>query len=116
MIAAHGSIQDAVQAMKLGAVDCLEKPFSTETLTKVVCETLKGHKDTVLMVRRRLATLRPRERELLDAIVLGRTTRMVADRLGISPRTADKHRLTLMKKMRATNVADLVRMVIQAGF
>ena len=115
MITAHGSIQNAVQAMKLGAVDFLAKPFSTEALKEMVLETLKGHKDTGLMVRRRIAMLTSRQRELLDAIVRGDSNKVVADRLGISLRTVDKHRAHLMNRMRAINVADLVRMVIQVG-
>jgi FixJ family two-component response regulator len=115
IITSHGSIQDAVKAMKLGAVDFLEKPFSTEALKEMVFETLKCHRDTGLMVRRRLATLTSRERETLDAIVQGESNKVVADRLGISFRTVDKHRAHLMNRMRAINVADLVRMVIQAG-
>jgi len=122
MITARGSIQDAVKSMKLGAVDFLEKPFSTEDLTKLVLETLKSRQCAALVgqereeVRGRIATLSPRERELLDAIVLGSSTKMVADRLGISPRTVDHHRANLMEKMRAINVADLVRMAMQADY
>ena len=122
MITARGSIQDAVKSMKFGAVDLLEKPFSTEALTKVVLETLKNRKNTAALeleradIRGRIASLSPRERELLDAIVLGSSTKMIADRLGISPRTVDHHRANLMEKMRAANVADLVRMAMNADY
>ena len=122
MITARGSIQDAVKSMKLGAVDFLEKPFSTETLTNVVLETLKNNRNAAAMeqeraeVRTRIASLSPRERELLDAIVLGSSTKMIADRLEISPRTVDHHRANLMEKMRAANVADLVRMAMHADY
>jgi two-component system response regulator FixJ len=122
IITARGSVQDAVKSMKLGAVDFLEKPFATEALTKLVLETLKNCERKVLLgqereeVRGRIAILSPRERELLDAIVLGSSTKMVADRLGISPRTVDHHRANLMEKMRAINVADLVRMAVQADY
>jgi two-component system response regulator FixJ len=122
MITARGSIQDAVRSMKLGAVDFLEKPFATETLTSVVLETLKNCRNAAAMeaeradVRTRITSLSPRERELLDAIVLGSSTKMIADRLGISPRTVDHHRANLMEKMRAANVADLVRMAMHADY
>jgi two-component system, LuxR family, response regulator FixJ len=122
MITARGSIQDAVKSMKLGAVDFLEKPFSAEALTRVVLETLKNRRDAAAMVveradvRTRIASLSPRERELLDAIVMGSSTKMIADRLGISPRTVDHHRANLMEKMRAANVADLVRMAMHADY
>jgi two-component system, LuxR family, response regulator FixJ len=122
MITARPSIQDTVKSMKLGAVDVIEKPFATETLTAAVLETLRTHKCSSAArlereaVRVRIATLSPRERELLDAIVLGSSTKMIADRLGISARTVDHHRANLMEKMRAANVADLVRMAMQADY
>jgi len=122
IITARGSVQDAVKSMKLGAVDFLEKPFSTEDLTKLVLDTLQSRQCAVLVgqereeVRGRIAILSPRERELLDAIVQGNSTKIVADRLGISPRTVDHHRANLMEKMRAINVADLVRMAVQADY
>ena len=122
MITARGSIEYAVKAMKLGAVDFLEKPFSTETLTKRVLEMLKHHQDTTAReherekVRGRIATLTPRERELLDAIVRGSSNKIVAGRLGIAVRTAENHRTNLMKKMHAANVANLVRIAMQADY
>jgi len=122
IITARGSIQDAVTVMKLGAVDVLEKPFSPEVLTQVVLDTLKCHKYTDLLgpeheeVRGRITSLSPRERELLDAIVGGSSTKMVAQRWDISSRTVDHHRANLMNKMQAANVADLVRMAMQAGY
>jgi two-component system, LuxR family, response regulator FixJ len=122
MITSRPSIQDTVKSMKLGAVDVIEKPFAPETLTAAVLETIRNHKCTSLArlereeVRTRIATLSPRERELLDAIVLGSSTKMIADRLGISARTVDHHRANLMEKMRAANVADLVRMAMQADY
>ena len=114
MISAHGSVQDAVKAMKLGAVGFLEKPFSTEALKRVVFETLKNPEEAVFTVRRRIATLTPRERELLDAIVQGSPNKKTAQRLGLSRRTVDHHRENLMKKMCVANAADLVRTAIQA--
>jgi two-component system response regulator FixJ len=122
MITGRGSVRTAVQSMKLGAVDFLEKPFATETLTALVLDTLQKHKSSQSLreqreeVRSRVSILSPRERELLHAIVLGRSTKMIADGLGISSRTVDHHRANLMEKMKAANVADLVRMAVQADY
>lgn len=122
IISAKGSIRAAVKSMQLGAVDYLEKPFSSEALTELVLNTLKKHpfdsqtarerKD----IKARLTRLSPRERELLDCIVRGHSTKMIADSLGISARTIDHHRANMMEKMRAGNVADLVRMAMQADY
>jgi two-component system, LuxR family, response regulator FixJ len=122
IITARGSVRDAVKSMKLGAIDFLEKPFATEALTALVLETLKHSQSQGLdaqarqLVRGRIASLSPRERELLGAIVQGNSTKMIANRLEISARTVDHHRANLMEKMQATNVADLVRMAMQADY
>jgi two-component system, LuxR family, response regulator FixJ len=122
IISARGSIRTAVKSMQLGAVDFLEKPFSTEALVELVLRTLQKHpadcqaaRDRVA-IRARIARLSPRERELLDGIVRGNSTKVIADRLQISARTIDHHRANMMEKMRAGNVADLVRMAMQADY
>jgi two-component system, LuxR family, response regulator FixJ len=122
MFASRPTVQDVVKAMKLGAVDFLEKPLAPEALTIAVLDALKhrkcpdalDHERQILL--HRIARLSPRERELLEAIVAGNSTKMIAMRLGISARTVDHHRANLMDKMRATNVADLVRMAVQADY
>ncbi len=122
VMTARASVESAVKSMKLGAVDFIEKPFSPEALTALVLATLKKHEGSKALchdheaVRRRLAILSPREAELLEAIVLGRSTKMIADTLGISARTVDHHRANLMDKMQANNVADLVRMAVEADY
>jgi FixJ family two-component response regulator len=122
IVTAHGSVPAAVKSFKLGAVDFLEKPFERPVLVKAVNTALasdrtrreaKGASDEV---RKRLGTLSPREAELLAAVIEGKSTKMIADELGISARTVDHHRANLMAKMRAANVADLVRMSVEAGF
>ena len=122
IVTGKGSVQKAVTSMKLGAVDFLEKPFDRETLVKVVLAAVAterrrrdgeaAHQET----QQRLGTLSPRERELLGAVMAGKSTKMIADELGISARTVDHHRANLMLKMGASNVADLVRRAVAAGF
>jgi two-component system response regulator FixJ len=122
VMTARGTVGTAVKSMKLGAVDFLEKPFTPEALKTAVREALSKDASTreqvseAESIRARLANLSPRERELLDAIVQGNSTKMIADALGISARTVDHHRANLMAKMHATNVADLVRMAVRADY
>jgi two-component system response regulator FixJ len=121
VVTAHASVQIAVRSLKMGAVDFLEKPFERQVLMQAVEQALAKDRARRLEVnaknevRRRLLTLSPRETELLHAVVEGKSTKMIADELGISPRTVDHHRANLMEKMRAANVADLVRMAVEAG-
>lgn len=122
IVTAHGSVPAAVKSLKLGAVDFLEKPFERPVLVKAVTTALAADKvrreakGASEEVRKRLGTLSPRESELLAAVIEGKSTKMIADELGISARTVDHHRANLMAKMRAANVADLVRMAVEAGF
>ncbi len=122
LMASKGTVRMAVTALKLGALDLLEKPVSSEQLREVVDEALKrsaaliSSRQHQSAVRQRLSVLSPREREMLDAIVQGKSTKMVADLLQISARTVDHHRANLMDKMGAKNVADLVRMAVEADY
>jgi two-component system response regulator FixJ len=122
VVTGRGSVKTAVQSMKLGAIDFLEKPFAVDVLVTLVQEAISRHAQEIALaaenasVRERIAKLSPRERELLDAIVQGRSTKMIADSLGISARTVDHHRANLMQKMSADNVADLVRMSVKADY
>lgn len=121
-ITGHASVPAAVKSMKLGAVDFLEKPFERETLIKLVqaaIEKDRGSRSATAAtqdIRTKLLTLSPREKELLAAVIEGKSTKMIADELGISARTVDHHRANLMEKMGAANVADLVRMSLAGGF
>jgi FixJ family two-component response regulator len=122
VITGRASVKEAVKSMKLGAVDLFEKPFKTEDLVALVRETLDKHRQALRVAREREAArervskLSPRERELLDAIVQGQSTKMIAVSLGISARTVDHHRANLMQKMKADNVADLVRIAMEADY
>jgi RNA polymerase sigma factor (sigma-70 family) len=122
VLTGHGSVRTAVKSLQLGAVDFLEKPFEKEVLLERVQAAIATDRDrrraneSKQDVSKRLASLSPRERELLAAVIEGKSTKMIADGLGISARTVDHHRANLMEKMHAANVADLVRMALEAGF
>jgi two-component system, LuxR family, response regulator FixJ len=118
VITGHGEVPMAVKAMKLGARDFLEKPFNTAELTTSIRNCLSapvpaGADDGV--VNQRLETLTPREREVLEQLVIGRSNKAIARKLGISPRTVEIHRARVMEKMRADNLSRLVRMAFAAG-
>jgi two-component system response regulator FixJ len=114
----HGDIPIAVQAMKAGAVDFLEKPFDEAVLLDGVrraLERVSSAQDQALAnkeTRRRLELLTDRERQVLDLIVAGKANKVVAYDLSISPRTVEIHRSRVMEKMAAANLADLVRKVL----
>ncbi len=116
----HGDVPLAVQAMKAGAVDFIEKPFSDETLLTAVREALARHAQDFAQqnssneVQARLQRLTPREREVLDGLISGLPNKTIAYDLNISARTVEIHRANLMAKMEASNLPELVRMVLLA--
>lgn len=111
----HGDIPIAVDAMKAGAVDFLEKPFDEPVLLDSVRRALDragvvgDQAKEVRNVAARLALLTERERQVLDLIVAGKANKVIAHALSISPRTVEIHRARVMEKMGAGNLADLVR-------
>ncbi len=115
-VTAYGDISTAVRAMKGGAFDFLEKPVSDEMLISRITAAVDRHRRVRESVERRrsvkgrLATLSPREREVMDMVVDGRATRGIADALGLSAKTVEAHRSHLMHKMKAASIAELVRM------
>ncbi|HXW42432.1 MAG TPA: response regulator FixJ [Xanthobacteraceae bacterium] len=121
VITGHGDVSLAVEAMKIGAIDFLEKPFDDEVLLASVAAALRQHGgDTRRQVEqaeieKRLATLSPRERDVLGGLVAGRANKQIAFDLGISPRTVEIYRANLMNKMQAGSLSDLVRMALVAG-
>jgi RNA polymerase sigma factor (sigma-70 family) len=120
-ITAHGEVSAAVRAMKLGARDFLEKPFGHQDLLERVQEALES--DEALRaaradrdeIRSRLDTLTRRERDVLDLIVRGLSSKMIAAELGISMKTVEAHRTSTMQKMQARNAAELVRLTLTAA-
>lgn len=114
----HGDVPIAVEALKAGATDFLEKPFDDEQLLTAVTSALaadqraRDEANAVADVAARLATLTPREREVLDRLVAGLPNKTIAYDLGSSPRTVEVHRARVMEKMGARSLPELVRMTI----
>jgi FixJ family two-component response regulator len=119
-ITAHGEVSAAVRAMKLGARDFLEKPFSHQVLLERVQDALESDEARRAEladreeIRRRVETLTRRERDVLDLIVSGLSSKMIAAELGISMKTVEAHRTSTMQKMQARNAAELVRLALTA--
>ncbi len=117
----HGDIPTSVRAMKAGAVDFLAKPVDDKTLLKAVDEALSkfrqeyAERKEVAEAKRLLATLTPREAEVLSQIVDGRLNRQIGAELGISEKTVKVHRGRVMEKLGVWSVADLVRLAEKAG-
>ena len=118
VVTGHGDVQMAVEAMKSGAMDFIEKPFSDEMLIDSIRRAVD--KATSLVdaeamqekMRERLASLSEREAQVLKGVVNGRPNKTIAFELSISPRTVEVYRAGLMAKMGARNLAELVRMVM----
>ncbi len=120
VITGHGDVPLAVEAMKAGAFDFLEKPFDDERLLALVGRALERSPDQPMSeeqvaVRARLARLSQRERQVLKGLVEGQLNKTIAWELGISARTVEVYRAKLMAKMEATAFAELVRMALIAG-
>ncbi|HET6607168.1 MAG TPA: response regulator FixJ [Rhodopila sp.] len=120
VITGHADVPLAVEAMKTGAVDLIEKPFSDDTLLTSIRVAIDRHavnaeRDGDLSaIRDRIATLSPREREVLDGLLAGLPNKTIAYNLKISARTVEVHRANLMTRMGAQSLAELVRMAYLA--
>jgi two-component system response regulator FixJ len=121
VITGHGDVPLAVEAMRCGAVDFLEKPFDDEVLLQSVRAALRQQAGAAKRqseragIENRLAALSPRERDVLGGLVAGRANKQIAFELGISPRTVEIYRANLMDKMQAGSLSDLVRMALIVG-
>ena len=117
-ITGHGDIPMAVEAMQHGAFDFLQKPFrDQELLDRVQRALVRDTENRARLrhtdrIRERLASLSPREREVLDLVTQGKANKMVAGDLGVSQRTVEIHRAHVMQKMEAGSLAELVRMMM----
>jgi two-component system response regulator FixJ len=116
VITGHADVPLAVRAMKAGAIDFIEKPFPDDailaSIESAVRRRLRAADPDLL---ERLRSLTPREREVLELLVVGHPNKVIAYRLDISPRTVEIHRAHVMEKMRARSLPELVRIAMQAG-
>jgi two-component system response regulator FixJ len=117
----HGDVPHAVEAMKLGAVDFIEKPFDDETLLRAIAAAFEQGGAAQFAsaelqdFKNRLGTLSQRERQVFDRLVAGDANKVIARHLEISPRTVEIYRANVMTKMQASNVPELVRSAVRAG-
>ena len=120
VITGHGDVPLAVEAMKAGVLDFIEKPFAEDVILAAVRGALTQNRDQSdqaeekLAITRRLASLSTRERQVLNGLVAGQANKVVARELGISPRTVEIYRANLMAKMQASSLSVLVRMAMIA--
>ncbi len=121
VITGHADVSRAVDAMKAGATDFIEKPYEAEQLLRAVRGCIEENDAAVdanaarSRVMRRLESLTGRERQVLDLIVGGASNKVIASTLAISPRTVEIYRANVMSKMRAESLSDLIRSTISAG-
>jgi two-component system response regulator FixJ len=121
VITGHGDVPLAVRAMKVGAIDFIEKPFPAETIINSAAAALarlaeSPDPDPVAATSiAKFALLTPREREVLQGLLAGLPNKSIAYDLAISPRTVEIHRARIMNKMEARSLSDLIRMSFAAG-
>jgi len=121
VITGHGDVPLAVEAMKIGVADFIEKPFDDEVILASIRSALgkaaaqSEHNAERTSIAERIDSLSVRERQVLDALIVGRTNKIIAYDLGISPRTVEIYRAHVMGKMQARSLSDLVRMALIAG-
>jgi two-component system response regulator FixJ len=117
----HGDVPLAVEAMKLGAIDFIEKPFEDDRLIGMIEAALKqasaGAKTESIAqdIAARIETLSPRERQVMDGLVAGLSNKVIAREFDISPRTIEVYRANVMTKMQAGSLSELVRLAMRGG-
>ena len=117
----HGDVPMAVETMKLGAIDFLEKPFEDERLTTMIESAIRQAEPTARDeavtqdIAARIATLSPRERQVMDGLMAGLSNKLIAREYEISPRTIEVYRANVMTKMGANSLSELVRLAMRAG-
>jgi two-component system, LuxR family, response regulator FixJ len=117
----HGDVPLAVEAMKLGAIDFLEKPFEDERLIAMIETAIRQAEPAAKSeaitqdIAARIATLSPRERQVMDGLMAGLSNKLIAREYDISPRTIEVYRANVMTKMGANSLSELVRLAMRAG-
>jgi two-component system response regulator FixJ len=117
----HGDVPLAVEAMKLGAMDFLEKPFEDDRLIGMIETALSraesGAKSeaVAIEIQARIASLSPRERQVMDGLIAGLSNKLIAKEYDISPRTIEVYRANVMTKMQAASLSELVRLAMRGG-
>ena len=120
IMTAHGEVPLAVRALKAGAVDFLQKPFADDQLLDAVRRALEANRQDLvaaaasMSAAERIALLTPREQEVLELMVTGKSNKEIAKLLGNSPRTIDVHRARVFEKLQASSLPDLVHLVLAA--
>jgi two-component system response regulator FixJ len=121
VVTGHGDVQMAVEAMKNGAIDFIEKPFSDDVLIESItraaaraAERVQGAAATEV-IRQRIEALSERERQVMKGVVAGQPNKTIANELGISPRTVEVYRAGLMAKTGVGSLSELVRLALTAG-
>ena len=113
----QGDVATAVQAMKAGAIDFIEKPFADDLLLSTI-ETAAGRasrKRTIGDAAALIAMLSPRERQVLEGILAGRSSKMIAHDFGISTRTVEVHRARMLERLGTRGIAEAIRLAVMAG-
>jgi two-component system response regulator FixJ len=117
----HGDVPLAVEAMKLGAVDFLEKPFDDDRITAMIdsairqAEPAAKNEAVAQDIAARVASLSPRERQVMEGLIAGLSNKLIAREYDISPRTIEVYRANVMTKMQANSLSELVRLAMRAG-
>lgn len=121
LITGHGDVALAVEAMKAGAVDFIEKPFDDQALLGAIRAALDARSSSLgdggakKSAEAKLAELSPRERDVLRGLVAGKINKVIAHELSISPRTVEVYRANLMAKTGARSMSELMRIALTAG-
>lgn len=121
VITGHGEVSMAVEAMKAGAIDFIEKPVSRDELLASIGRALELSQNSSALSERRedaaalISRLTPRERQVMDLVIAGRPNKIIAADMNVSQRTVENHRAAVMKKTRSKSLSDLVRLAIASG-
>ncbi len=121
MMSAYAEIPMAVRALRAGAIDFLQKPIDGQALLERIGEMIEADRHACQLeakltnAAKELARLTPRQRQVLDGLLAGKRNKIIADELGLSPKTVDVHRFRIMQRLAADSLADLIRLVLVAS-